>query len=360
VKSPDVVVIGGGIMGCAVGMRLAQAGVRTLVLERSIPGAEASSAAAGILAAQLHQRPGPLFELGIASREVYAAFAREVRDLSGVDVGYLPCGLISLGESLATYRWQIRRGLRVDALDARDLRRLEPALAKRHRGGLLFPDEAQVDSPRLARALGSAAARAGCTFKSDVRVVRIAHARGRVAGVDLKDGRVSTRTVVLAAGAWSSLVEGSGLRRDAVLPARGQIAQVETRPPLLAHVVFSRKGYAVPRPDGRLLLGSTIEMAGFEKRVTVEGLLGLLRLGLEIAPALRGAPVTGAWAGFRPYTADGLPILGPSYVRGLYLCTGHFRGGILLAPASADALCLLITTGKSSHDLSSFRPSRYC
>lgn len=358
-RSPDVVVIGGGIMGCAIGMRLAQAGLRPLVLERSVPGAEASSAAAGILSAQLHQKPGPLFELGLESREAYADFAREITALSGVDVGYVRCGMISLGDRIAAYRWQLLRGLAVEALDARALRSLEPALDKRHRGGLLFPDEAQIDSPKLARALSLAAGRAGCVFRSDVRVARIAHARGRVAGVDLEDGRISTRVVVLAAGAWSSLVEGSGLRRDAVRPARGQIVQVETRPPLLTHVVFTKRGYAVPRPDGRLLLGSTIEMAGFKKQVTVDGLLALLSLGREIAPALGAAPVTESWAGFRPYTADELPILGVSHLRGLYVCTGHFRSGIVLAPASADALRDLIVNGTTARDLSPFRPSRY-
>jgi len=346
-------------MGCAVGLRLAQAGMRPLLLERSIPGAEASSAAAGILSAQLHARPGALFDLGLASREMYADFARQVADLSGVDVGYRPCGLISLGDSFAAYRWQLRRGLTAEALDARSLRRLEPAIGRLHRRAVLLPDEAQVDTRPLARALSLAAARAGCAFSSDVRVVRIAHARGRVAGVDLEDGRIPTRTVVLAAGAWSSLVEGSGLRRDAIKPARGQMVQVETRPPLLSHVVFTRHGYAVPHPDGRLLLGSTVEMAGFQKQVTVDGLGRLLGLGREIAPVVGSAPVVETWAGFRPYTDDELPILGASRIGGLYLCTGHFRSGIVLAPASAHALCDLITTGRSSFDLRPFSPDRY-
>jgi glycine oxidase len=356
--SADAVVIGGGIMGCAVGLRLAQAGLKPLVLERSIPGAEASSAAAGILSAQLHQRPGPLFEHGLASREAYADFCAEIEALSGVEVGYVRCGLISLGETLAPYRWQLRRGLRVEALDRAALHHLEPALVPRHRRGLLFCDEAQVDSPRLAKALSLAAARAGCAFRSDVRVVRITRRGGRVTGVELADGRVSSRVVVLAAGAWSSQVEGSGLRKDAVRPARGQIAQLETRPPLLSHVVFTVRGYAVPRPDGRLLIGSTVEMAGFEKRVTAGGLLGLLALGLSIAPALASAAVTSSWAGFRPYTDDELPILGASHVRGLYLCTGHFRSGIVLAPASAAALRDCIVDGRTAPELAAFRPSR--
>ena len=209
------------------------------------------------------------------------------------------------------------------------------------------------------RSLSLAAGRAGCTFRSDARVARIVSERGRVTGVDLENGRLSTRTVVVAAGAWSSLVEGSGLRRSAVQPARGQMVQVTTRTPLLSRVVFSVDSYVVPRADGRLLLGSTIEMAGFEKRVTVDGMLGILGMARKIIPAVGNAPVTETWAGFRPQTSDELPILGASRLSGLYLNTGHFRSGILLAPASAQALAELITTGRSSYDLRPFRPSRY-
>jgi len=333
--------------------------MRPLILERSIPGAEASSAAAGILAAQIHQRPGAMFELGIHSRELYAEFSNEIEELSGVDVGYRRCGLISLGETTGPYRWQIRLGLRVEKLDGADLRRLEPALGPRHRRGLYFPDEAQVDSPRLARALSLAAARAGCAFRSDLRVLRIVSERNRVTRVDLENTRLSTNTVVLAAGAWSSLVEGSGLKRNAVQPVRGQVVQVETRPPLLSRIVFSPNGYAVPLPDGRLILGSTIEKTGFQKRVTVDGVLSILRTGREIAPSVGEATVTETWAGFRPYTDDELPILGASRIAGLYVCTGHFRGGVLLAPASARALAALITAGQSPYEIGPFTPARY-
>jgi hypothetical protein len=173
-------------------------------------------------------------------------------------------------------------------------------------------------------------------------VQRIVHERGRASAVEHESGRIEAGAVVLAAGAWSALVEGSGLPRGAVRPVRGQIALLDTRPPLLSRVVFSDKGYVVPRADGRVLCGSTMEEVGFEKAVTAAGLASVLGLAMEIAPALGRASLLETWSNFRPASPDGWPVLGPSSVPGLFYATGHTRNGILLTPITADAVAAAV------------------
>jgi glycine oxidase len=346
------VIVGGGVMGCAIALRLAQKGLRPLVLEKAIPGAEASSAAAGILAAQEESRaPGPLFDLSIRSRAMFPALAEELRELTGIDIGLRQTGLISVcfaeaeeAELEARYAWQRAAGHRVEWLRGDDLRAAEPALGPAARSALSFPDDGQLEPRLYARALSLAAARAGAEFVSGAYVRRVVSGGGRVEGVELVDSRIDTRRVVIAAGSWSALVEGAGLEPGQVRPVRGQIAQVETRPPAIRGTVISpRGGYIVGRADGRVLCGSTMEEVGFEKAVTAGGLAHVLAVALELAPGLATAPVTETWSNFRPTTRDQLPLIGKSpAIEGLYLATGHFRNGILLSPITAGALDLSV------------------
>jgi glycine oxidase len=361
----DVVVIGAGLQGASVALRLAQAGRSVVVLERSVPGAEASSAAGGILSPGVEAaEPGPFYQLCRASLARYPAWVKEVEAASGMSVGFRALGtleaaldddharlLAGRAERLAAHR------LPVEVLDGEGARALEPALSPETRGALLFPDEASVDARALARAVAAAATRAGASFvKGQVR--RIATEGGRAAGVDHESGRIDAGAVVLAAGAWSLLVEGHGLPPRAVRPVRGQIAVLDTRPPLLSRVVFSGNGYVVPRPDGRILCGSTMEEVGFEKAVTAAGLVHVLEVGIEIAPALARAPVVDSWANFRPASPDGEPILGAGTVPGLFYATGHTRNGILLAPVTADAIAAAILGEAPPVDLAPFSPAR--
>ena len=360
----DVVVVGAGLQGCGVALRLAQAGRRVLVLERSIPGAEASSAAGGILSPGVEAEPGPFHDLCMASLDRWTAFAAEVERLSGAWVGYRGGGTMEIsvddrftpvlaGRAAAL----ARAGLSVEVLDGDAARRLEPGLSGETRGALWFPGEGSVDPRLLGRALNVAASRAGAScLRGQVRGVAVEG--GRVAGVDHETGRIPAEAVVLAAGAWSLQVAGNDLPAGAVRPVRGQIAVLDTRPPLLSRVIFTDKGYLVPRPDGRILCGSTMEEAGFEKAVTAGGLLRLLELAVEAAPALAGAPVVETWSNFRPATPDGLPILGPGRVPGLFYATGHYRNGVLLAPVTADLVSAAVLGRPERIDLSPFGPAR--
>ncbi len=361
----DVVVIGAGVQGCAVALRLAQAGKDVLVLERGIPGAEASSAAGGILSPGVEAvEPGPFLDLCRASVDRYAALARELEASTGMQVGYRGGGTLEVAldddhaQLLAARAERLEKHrVPVEVLDDAAARALEPGLSPQVRGALYFRDEASIDSPLLARALYLAAHGAGARFRTG-QVHRIVHEGGRAVAVEHDAGRLDADAVVLAAGAWSALVEGSGLRRGAVRPVRGQIVLLDTRPRLLSRVVFSDKGYVVPRADGRVLCGSTMEEVGFEKAVTAGGLRSVLSLAIEIAPQLAGAPILDTWSNFRPSSPDGWPILGASAVPGLFYATGHTRNGVMLTPITADAVSAVILGAPPPIDLSPFSVER--
>ncbi|HSY38202.1 MAG TPA: glycine oxidase ThiO [Polyangia bacterium] len=363
----DVAIIGGGIMGSAIALRLCQRGLGVTVIERGIPGAEASSAAAGILGPQMEaEGPGPLLELGLKSRALYPALAAELRELTSIDVGYDRSGVLAVafdeaGEAALSARraWQLARGLRVESLSGEAARAREPALGPTVRAALAFNDDAQVVARELARAFSQAAAGAGARFLTGRYVRRVLTDKGAVTGVELDGDVLPAAVVVVAAGSWSGLVEGAGVPATVVRPARGQLVSIETRPPLFRHVVSAPGGYLVPRRDGTVLAGSTVEMAGFRKEVTVGGLAAILTMARTVIPALADAPVTGSWSNFRPFTEDHLPVLGATSVRGLVLATGHFRNGILLAPITAQAIAELIATGHAPIDLAPFAIERF-
>jgi glycine oxidase len=361
----DVVVVGAGLQGASVALRLAQARKQVVVLERAIPGAEASSAAGGILSPGVEAiEPGPFHSLCAASLARYEGFARDVERASGMWVEFRRNGTleVALDDSharlLAARAEKLEKaGIRVEALDEAQVRALEPGLSRQARGALYFLDEASVDPRLLARATYVAAARAGARFLTG-HVRRIAVEGGRACGVDHESGRIDAGAVVLAAGAWSLLVEGHGLPPGAVRPVRGQIAVLDARAPLLDRVVFSGRGYVVPRADGRILCGSTMEEAGFEKAVTAAGLRHVLEVALEIAPSLAAAPVVETWSNFRPASPDGAPILGSGAVSDLFYATGHTRNGILLAPITAEAVAAAVLGRQPPVDLAPFSPSR--
>lgn len=368
VDAADVAIVGGGIMGSAIALRLAGRGISVTVVERGIPGAEASSAAAGMLAPQMESAgPGPMLELGLASRALYPALAAELHDATGIDVGYEPSGVLALalgaadeGALAARRGWQLARGLRVNLLSAGEARALEPSLGEAARAALHFPDDAQVNPRALARAFSQAAAGAGARFLQGRYVRRVRVEAGVATGLELDGDTLAAGAVIVAAGSWSGLVEGGGVSPSVVRPARGQLVAIETRPPLFRHVLSVHgRGYLVPRRDGTVVAGSTVEMVGFRKEVTVGGLAEILDLARTLVPGLADAPVLSSWSNFRPHTRDELPVLGPTPVRRLFLATGHYRNGILLAPITAQTIADLVATGRSAIDLAPFSVGRF-
>jgi glycine oxidase len=361
----DAAIIGGGVAGAACALRLSQAGLSVAVVERGEPGGESSGAAAGILGAQMESPgPGPLLQLCLASRALHGALAEELRELTGIDVGYRQSGVLQLAfapndeeEQRARHAWQTAAGLQVERVDARACR--EKGGSPRARSGLFFPDDGRVDNRLLARALWHAAERAGARFvRADARAVAV---RGdEVAGVELAQGRIDAPRVVVAAGAWSALLPGARIAADAVRPVRGQMIALRIAPPFQA-VLRGGAGYAVPRGSETVIVGATVEEVGFDKSLTPEGIGRMRELADLLSPALAEAPIVERWAGLRPGSADGLPLLGTplSGPRGLVVATGHYRNGILLAPLTGDAVRDLVLDRAPRLDLAPFRPDRF-
>jgi glycine oxidase len=365
--SPDVAIVGGGIIGCALAAELARRGARVTVVERGQPGMEASSAAAGMLGPRAEaDTPGPFLALGVASLAMYPAAIAALREETGIDPEYQRDGILyvalSDGEAArlaARARWQRRAGCPVERLSARDARAAEPELRDDIRMALRFPADHRLDNVRLARAYAVLASRRGAALRTGVAVRSIRAEGGRAVGLETDAGRVAAGAVVNAAGAWAGELATPG-RTVPVRPVRGQMATLTAAHPPVRHAIYSHGVYVVPRRDGRVLVGSTYEDAGFDKRVTGEALAGILARALRLAPVLRDASFTTAWAGLRPGTPDDQPILGADPdVEGLFHATGHYRNGILLAPVTARALAELVLAGRTSYDLTPFSAARF-
>jgi glycine oxidase len=363
----DVVIIGAGVMGCAAALSLGERGARALVLERAVPGAEASSVAAGILGPSLEaESDGPALAVARRSLALHASLAEKLRDCTGVDVGFRKTGALMLAKTdaelaalEAKHAFLARRDLRADLLDAHGAREAEPALNPELLGALSLPDEAQLEPPRLLRALAIAAEQAGARFRVGATVRRVVVDDGRVVGVDLGDEVLPAARVIVAAGSWTSLLPGLDVGSDVIFPVRGQIAHCETRAPILRRIVFGAGGYVVPRPDGRALVGATAERVGFRREVTLGGLERMAAIARGIAPSLLDAPFVEARVSFRPATPDGLPLVGRTSVEGLFVTSGHYRNGILLAPLSGELIADLLDDRADDEALALFDPRRF-
>ncbi len=364
-RGADALVVGGGLIGCALAAELAARGLDVMVVERGEPGKEASSAAAGMLSPQADAAgPSPFFDLALESRALYPEWSGMLRDEVGIDVGYRRTGLlrvVSEGEEAAVRAgaaWQRARGLRVEELD-RDS--LDAALASRlgpvPRGVVFYPDEAVVDPRALARAVWRLAERRGARILAATAVRRFSLERGACRGVETDAGPIAARLVVDAAGAWASFDFGPDFGVP-VEPVRGQIVELLLPGRPLETVLASEEVYVVPRPDGTALLGSTLERVGFRKEVTAGAVAHLLAAAGRLCPETASARFVDAWAGLRPGTPDGWPLLGATPVEGLFVAAGHFRNGILLAPATAWHLAELLT-GRPAPRLAPFSLERF-
>lgn len=366
--SAEVVIVGGGVIGLTIARALAMRGVRDILLiEKNEFGREASWAAGGILAPQVEaDHPDDFFRLACASRDLYPQFTGELVSESGIDVEFDTTGTLYVGfddkdeiELRRRLEWQLSEGLRVAWLSGDEARREEACLSAAVRCALRFPDDHQIENRKLLEALIRANRKLSVRELNQCEALRLTAGHDEVSGVETSQGFISTRKVVIAAGAWTSMLDLP--ESIFVEPIRGQMLCFKTEPQFARHVIYSSRGYLVPRHDGRLLAGSTSERAGFEKRVTDDGVSQINSLAREIAPTLAGLPCIDSWAGFRPRAGDGLPVLGASdRIKGLFYATGHFRNGILLAPITGDLIADEITHGRRSSLLEPFRSARWC
>lgn len=370
-EEPHVLIVGGGIMGTSAALELAMAGARVTVLEKALPGAEASSAAAGIIGAEIeNEEAGPMRDLCRKSRALYPAWVDLVERESGVHVDFAGGGALEIASDVAELgrlkqkRADQLRGGQAKLLTKRELARLEPGLAPNLPGALFFPDDCRIVPPALFRAVHLAALGRGVQFrtgKSAIRLVTETTKKGGVVarGIELDDASVvSADVVVVAAGSWTTLLSGLPLQRGAVIPARGQLVELDLGAPRLQRLAFGQGVYLIPRADGRLLVGSTLEFVGYQKAVTAAGLHHLLGAALRLVPELEGAEVTRSWSNFRPFTQDGLPLLGSPGIKGLIVASGHYRNGILLAPVTARIVSSLVFSRRPPVALGAFDPSR--
>jgi glycine oxidase len=351
---PRIVIIGAGVIGLGIGWRLAGRAAVT-IFDRGKAGAGASHAAAGMLAACCEAEPGEeaLIALGRESQARWPAFAEELQRVSGIDVelrreGTLVLALTADDQAEIAHRleFQQRLGLPLEWLSAAATRTREPRLAGKIAGALFSPQDHQVDNRKLAQALRIAAEAAGAKIHEQKPVKEIVVQGGRAKGVALEDGTIAAADiVVLAAGAWSRGIGGLPPdRRPPVRPVKGQMLalRMDAAAPLLSHVLWAPGAYLVPRRDGRLIVGATVEEKGFDDTITAGGMLTLLEAAWRAVPAVEDLPIEEIWVGHRPGSRDDAPILGPGPLEGLFYATGHHRNGILLAPVTADAMARLV------------------
>jgi glycine oxidase len=367
-----VAIIGAGVMGLGIAWRLAARGTPVAVYDRGAAGAGASHAAAGMLAACAEAEPGEeaLVALGRESQARWPAFAAELERASGIDVelrreGTLVLALTADDQARLNHHlvFQQKLGLPLHWISASETRRREPHLAGKLAGAVWSPEDHQVDNRKLVAALRIAAERAGAAIHEHQAVAEISLNGGRVDGLVLANGnKVSAEVVVLAAGAWSRGIAGLPPElRPPVRPIKGQTLalRMDANAPLLNHVLWAPGAYLVPRRNGRLIIGATVEEKGFDTSLTAGGLLTLLEAAWRAVPAIEELPIEETWVGHRPGSRDDAPILGRAPVDGLIYATGHHRNGILLTPVTADTIAQLVAEGVADAAIRPFGIDRF-
>jgi glycine oxidase len=365
-KSFDVAIAGGGVIGAAIAFDLSRAGMRVGLFDRQQPGQEASWASAGILS-PAPENPASVAMVPMAktSLSLYATFIGQVEEISGMSVGFRAKGTL---EALFSHDTKAELstiialhhglGLKAEPLRAEDARELEPALSEEVEAAVLRPDECSVDNRALTNALLHAAQRSGVAIFSGNGARALWREGDRCRGLVLHDERVEAKWTIIAAGSFSAAIEGVAAYAP-VRPAKGQMVALRAEDLEIGRVLWSEHIYLVPRNDGRILAGATVEYAGFDKRTTAGGIEKILSAAIELAPGLVNARIEETWAGLRPDSPDHLPILGPTDLDGLLIATGHFRSGILLTPITARLIREWITEQKVSLDWDRFSPLRF-
>jgi glycine oxidase len=368
----DAIVVGGGVIGLACAWRAARAGARVRVIERDRPGCGASGVAAGMLAPVGEATWGEeeLLRLALAAAEGWPAFAAELAAEADAEVSYRRCGALHVAldrdeaEALER-RFELMRslGLEAERLRPRAAREIEPGLAPACAGAVAAPGEAAVDPRQLVAALVAATEACGVELATELEVVEPILDGDRLVGVRTDDGADHHAAhVVLAAGCWSGALGWlRGVARPPVRPVKGQVLTLggSAAEPVCSRMVATERVYLVPRDDGRLIVGATVEEQGFDVRVTAGGVHELLREAYRALPDVAELEFVEVLAGMRPGTPDNRPLIGAGALDGLIVATGHYRNGVLLAPVTADAIAALLAGEPPALDLAAFDPARF-
>lgn len=363
-KGCDVLVVGAGIAGLSVARELAQLKAKVTILEKEEAGGKASRAAAGILDPYTEAREeSPMLELGLKAFDFYPDFLKGLGKGASGEVEYEKPGMIYLALSRedeaflnGRFLWQKKRGLPVESLSGGEILKAEPGVTKRVRGGILYPEIRKLNAGSLTQLLFQSARTAGVEFRTTTRELSVSVESGSVRGVNTSEGFAEAPIVVLAAGCWTGLDPLLGISIQ-VSPVRGQILILHSpdsfSPRHILHTV--RYAYAVPWPEHRLLVGSTLESAGYDEGVTPEAQRDILERAGEMIESLGTFPIEASWSGLRPFAEKG-PLIGPTRVRGLFLATAFYRSGILIGPLVGKLLAEGIRSGKFSPLLEPFYP----
>ena len=363
----DVVVVGAGIIGCAVGRELARRGARVRIIDARAVGGGATQASAGVLAPYIeaHER-GPLLDLTVRSLAMYDQFIADVRNESALDVEFRRCGTLEVAvDDAAAARLQAadehyrHAGVQLRWLPPSDLRAIEPALPDTVAGALVVPAHGYVAVTQLTEALAWAAMRHGAQIETAHRVTSLQETGDHIEVLTENGTSWTADAVVVAAGSWSGHLGLPEAAAHDVRPVRGQLIRLAWHGRALAHVIWGPDCYLVPWLDGNVLVGATMEEVGFDERTTAAGVRDLLDAVCELIPEAWRASFIEARVGLRPATTDGLPIVGRSTrIDGLFYATGHFRNGILLAPLTAQLIADLVLEGKGDPALEVLAPGR--
>lgn len=368
--NPDVLIIGGGVIGLAIARELKKKGFSDVaVVEKSVCGTEASWAAAGMLGPQAEAESGGAFlDLCSASRDSFLELAGELADETGIDIELDRKGTLYLAFTdqdakilNERLRWQREANLAVEYISADEALRLEPNLSPSVIGALHFPNDWQVENRKLLAALRRYAEISGIRLIENCAVKNLRVENARVTGAETDDGFIGAEKFILTTGAWTSLIKLANADFAVkVEPVRGEIIAFEAREKFLSHVIYSRRGYVVPRADNRVLAGSTTEFAGFDKSLTAAAAETLTEVATEISPRIATFEIIEHWAGLRPYACDGMPVIGQMPgLDNLIIATAHYRNGILLAPITAEIVAEKIASNIDHHALTAFGPQRF-
>jgi glycine oxidase len=371
IDTTDVIIVGGGVIGLATARALNERGVAGVtVIERSEPGCEASYAAGGMLAAQAEADiAGGLFELSVSSRELYPDWATSLLEETGIDIQLERTGTLYLAfterddeEAEQRLTWQTEAGLPVERLSSNEALELAPGISNSVRSALRFPLDVQVDNRLLISALVSSLLTRHVRLLTRTHATSLCIENDRVTGIKTDSATIRAPIVIIANGAWASFLINSDSRLPplSIEPVRGQMLCFRSAA-RVRHVLYSPRGYIIPRTSGQILVGSTSERVGFSKDVTGAGIHTIMTNALEIAPdVISSATLVDSWAGLRPRAEDGLPVIGAcAEIEGLYFATGHYRNGILLAPLTGSLIAEQITTGVAPAMAHSFSPDRF-
>ncbi|MBA3912803.1 MAG: glycine oxidase ThiO [Acidobacteriales bacterium] len=346
VKQWDVIVVGGGIIGLSLAIALDKRGLKPLIVERGEPGREATHAAGGMLAAADVEPHSPLLPLAQASAALYPEFVHELQDESGLNVDLRDQGTIVLHPADAQRRCAVE--------PSRPLGELEPGLSL-GQADAIFLRERSVDPRLLAAAALAAVNHRGIDMVSGSEVIEVSRSAGSLT-VRTAHTTYTAGLVVNCAGSWAGQIPTLSLP---VRPVKGQMLSIVGAPSALRHVIRSPEAYLIPRSDGKVVVGATLEEAGYDKRTDPDTIKRMFAAAVNLVPALGEGRLHEAWAGLRPGTPDDLPILGPTHMPGYFVATGHYRDGILLAPITAQVMAALILNEPLAYDLAPFSPQRF-